>query len=513
VIRVVVFLALLALLAFGAAWIADRPGDVVVTWQGWRLETSVTVAAIALAAIVLFAVLFWSFVRFILRMPDLVSYFLRERRRARGWRAITSGLIAVGTGNAALAQRAAAEAHRLAADEPLALLLAAQAAQLSGESERAETQFRAMLANPGTRLLGLRGLYVEARRRNDVGGARALAEEAARSNPALPWANEAVLEFQCLHGDWTAALETVERAGQARAIDKATARRWRAVLLTAEAMVQEERNPATARAHAIEAVGLAPDLVPAAALAGRLLGAEGKLRRAAKYVETAWRAGPHPDLAEVYGDLRPGDSARDRLKRVKKLAAKASGHLESALAVARAAMEANDFKQAHAALEPHLVEPTQRVCLLMSEIEASEHADHGKAREWTARALRAKRDPAWVADGFVSERWLPASPTTGRIDAFVWAVPPPAIAGPVLEQAVEAVIAIPAAQPEAVPLAPAASGPEPLVPRREPERRAVRDGTEPVVAEPPLPDDPGPEPDGEPQRRRSLFDWLAGPTP
>lgn len=504
--RVVAFLLLLVLLAFGAAWVADRPGDVVVTWQGWRLETSVTVAAIALAAIVVFAVLFWSFVRFVLRTPDLVSYFLRERRRARGWRAITSGLIAVGTGNAALAHRSAMEARRLAADEPLALLLAAQAAQLGGESERAEVEFRAMLGFPDTRLLGLRGLYVEARRRNDPAGARALAEEAARDNPALPWASEAVLEFQCLGGDWPAALETVERAGQARAIDKITARRWRAVLLTAEAMAEEERNPAKAREDAIEAAGLAPNLVPAAALAGRLLGAAGKLRRAAKYVEAAWRASPHPDLAEVYADLRPGDSARDRLKRVKKLAAKAPGNLESALAVARAAMEASDFKQARAAIEPHLIEPTQRVCLLMSEIEAGE--DHGKAREWTARALRARRDPAWVADGFVSERWLPASPATGRIDAFVWAVPPPAVAGPVLEQAAEAVIAIPAPKPEAVPLAPAAGAPEPLVSRREPARGAA----EPVVAEPPIPDDPGPEPEAEAPRKRSLFDWLAGPT-
>ena len=174
-------------------------------------------------------------------------------------------------------------------------------------------------------------------------------------------------------------------------------------------------------------------------------------------------------------------------------------------------MEASDFKQARAAMEPYLIEPTQRACLLMSEIEASEPGDHGKAREWTARALRARRDPAWVADGFVSERWLPASPATGRIDAFVWAAPPPAISGPVLEQAAEGVIAIPAARPEVVPLAPAASVPEPLVPRRT-EPASMREAAEPVVAEPPIPDDPGPEPEAQSPRKRSLFDWLAGPT-
>ncbi len=44
-----------------------------------------------------------------------------------------------------------------------------------------------------------------------------------------------------------------------------------------------------------------------------------------------------------------------------------------------------------------------------------------------ARRPRAARDPAWVAEGFVSERWLPMSPVTGRLDAFFLKEPPQAI--------------------------------------------------------------------------------------
>ena len=33
-IRVVFFLIVVGVLALGAAWLADRPGDVVVIWQG-----------------------------------------------------------------------------------------------------------------------------------------------------------------------------------------------------------------------------------------------------------------------------------------------------------------------------------------------------------------------------------------------------------------------------------------------------------------------------------------------
>ncbi len=43
-------------------------------------------------------------------------------------------------------------------------------------------------------------------------------------------------------------------------------------------------------------------------------------------------------------------------------------------------------------------------------------------REWLARAARAPRDKAWVADGVISDRWSPVSPS-GTLDAFVWRTP------------------------------------------------------------------------------------------
>src|SRR6185295_17291691 len=45
------------------------------------------------------------------------------------------------------------------------------------------------------------------------------------------------------------------------------------------------------------------------------------------------------------------------------------------------------------------------------------------AREWMTRALHGRRDPAWTADGYVSDRWLPVSPVTHRLDAFAWKDP------------------------------------------------------------------------------------------
>ena len=120
-IRVLIYLVIVALLAFGAVWLAERPGDVVITWQGERVETSVMVLMAAAAAVAVAAVLLWSIARAIVRSPDAVSRFLRNRRGVRAYQAVSQGLIAVGSGDARAAKWFTAEAKRIAPSEPLLL--------------------------------------------------------------------------------------------------------------------------------------------------------------------------------------------------------------------------------------------------------------------------------------------------------------------------------------------------------------------------------------------------------
>ena len=143
---------------------------------------------------------------------------------------------------------------------------------------------------------------------------------------------------------------------------------------------------------------------------------------------------------------------------------------------------------ARQALAPLCAEPTQRVAMLMAELEELEHGDVGRAREWMARALRAPRDPVWTADGIVSEHWLPASPVTGRIDAFEWKVPvaelPARDAGAerVSPSAIEArpvPTASAAREPSVAP--PAGPAPPPAAERSEQQRAGSGDGRAPAT--------------------------------
>lgn len=424
-IRVLIFFAIILLVAFGASWLADHPGTVLVTFAGQEYQASTLTGFAVLVAAAAALILVWTLLRFIFRIPSLMSVAAAARKRQRGYHALSRGMVAVGSGDAETARRHAVEATRLLKGEPMALLLQAQAAQLSGDRKQAESTFAAMLSHPDTRVLALRGLHMEALRHGDPVSALAHAEEAQKI-ATLPWAAQTVLQSRAEAGDWAGALKSVERNAGARITDRPTANRQRAVLLTAMARDAEERNPEEALAFARDALKLAPALVPAASLAGRLLARKGDIKRAARTIEIAYAETPHPELAEAYLHLRHGDSASDRLERAETLARCApSDAPESHLTIARAALDARDFAAARAAMGPlvEVARPTRRACLAMADIEEAEHGETGALFEWLHRASRAARDPTWIADGVASSTWAPQSPVSGKLDAFAWETP------------------------------------------------------------------------------------------
>ena len=125
-IRLLLFLAALALAAYGLSLLAENPGEVALTWGGVEYDVSLMVAlgvVAGLAALLAFA---WGVVRFVFRLPSLVSLAARARRREKGYAALSRGMVAVGSGDAHAANRHADEARKYLGDEPLTKLLRAR---------------------------------------------------------------------------------------------------------------------------------------------------------------------------------------------------------------------------------------------------------------------------------------------------------------------------------------------------------------------------------------------------
>jgi HemY protein len=423
-LRLAVFLIVIVAAAAGLAWLADRPGELLINWQGREIKTTVFHAIVILAILIGLSILVWSSARSVWQSPASIGNFFNRRREKRGLEALSSGMIAIGAGDKSLATRYAIQARKTLPNEPMTHLLRAQAARLVGDQTTARRIFEGMLSSPDTEQLGLRGLFLEAEKEAEPEAAKQFAERALKLNPKLAWPVDALLGIQCKQRDWVGALETLAIAKKNGHLEKTSADRKRAVLLTARAQACEESDPQRSMSLALEAHGLAADLIPAAAIAGRLLAARGSTPKAVKVIAKTWKKAPHPDLAIAYAYARLGDSPKDRLDRVSKLAAMAPNMIESPIALANAAIEARDFETARKALEPLTADNrlTQRVCTLMARVEG-ETGNAGGVREWLARAINAPRDPAWTADGFVADDWAAVSPVTGALDAFQWRVP------------------------------------------------------------------------------------------
>lgn len=523
-IRILLFLILVFLLGLGFSWLADRPGDMVVTFDGYQYQVSLMVAAVAVVGVVAAVMILWWLVKALWTSPYMISRYFRVRRRDRGYQALSTGMIAAGAGDGALARRKAKEAAKLirSDQEPLIALLDAQASLLEGDHATARRKFEAMLDDPEMRLLGLRGLYLEAERLGDRNAARHYAGRAAAAAPQLAWAAESTLEERVQRGDWDGALKLVEAQKATRQIEKEAADRRRAVLLTAKADAIFDTDPAAARAAALEANRLQPHFAPAAAVAARALFRQGDTRKGTKILEASWKAEPHPDIAELYVHARPGDAVQDRLSRAGKLLELKRNNAEASLAVARAALEAHDFATARREAEAAVrIDRREGAYLLLADIEEAETGDQGKVRQLLARAVRAPRDPAWVADGVVSERWAPISPVTGRLDAFEWRAPPERL-GRLIDQGDEGraeapALAAPAPGPSAdpsdtsrTPVEPPAAPAEIVEPARQSPSPAPVPAAPAAVAEappqaPPLPDDPGVDPEDDAEKPAGRF--------
>ncbi|TPK60952.1 heme biosynthesis protein HemY [Mesorhizobium sp. B2-4-19] len=529
-IRLLAFLIVVFALGLGFAWLADRPGDMVVTFNGYQYQVSLMVAAVAVVAVVAAVMILWWLIRSLWNSPYTISRYFRVRRRDRGYQALSTGMIAAGAGDGALARKKTKEAAKLirSDQEPLIHLLEAQASLLEGDHEGARQKFESMLDDPEMRLLGLRGLYLEAERLGDRNAARHYAGRAAAVAPQLAWAAESTLEELTARGDWDGALKLVDAQKATRQIERDAANRRRAVLLTAKAQSLADSDPNAARGAALEANKLLPDFAPAAVAAAAALFKQNDVRKGSKILETAWRAEPHPEIAELYTHARPGDAVLDRLNRAKKLQEMKRNHAESSMTVARAALDAQDLATARSEAEAAIrMDRREGAYLLLADIEEAETGDQGKVRQLLSKAVRAPRDPAWVADGVVSERWAPVSPVTGRLDAFEWRAPMERLGQLIdgrddaLETAVPVIEALakPASEKPVEAIEPATAGSEttgkgtdrsedqvtPVTAAAFAAVPADAEGVEPAEELARLPDDPGVDPDEEAEKSPRRF--------
>ena len=432
-IRALIFFAKVAIVVFIAVWLANRPGDLVLQWYGWQVQTSVAILILFIVVVAGLSAIGWRMWGRVLGMPRGFKRGRSDRRMRKGYQALTQGMVAVAAGEPDEARRHARRADSLLEEPPLTMLLSAQAAQLNGDEQAAKRYFSRMLEDDDTRFLGLRGLLRQAEREGDLKGALEYARQAYDIRPQTPWVLNSLFDLSLKAGELERALDAVEESRKRNLIDRETARRRRAVILTELARrSQAEGKASFARDYAKEALDLAPGLVPAVRVYARLLIEQDRGRAAAKAIEKAWAHQPHPELVDLYLQARPAKTPKDRYARVKRLAEKAPGHRESELALGRAALQAEQWADAKRHLEnAGGQQPSEEVCRELAELAERQNDDREAARGWLRKATEAPADPAWLCTtcGAMADDWQAVCGHCGTFDSFAWQTPARAGAG------------------------------------------------------------------------------------
>lgn len=433
-LKTLVFVALIALMAFGGGILMETAGGVQITVAGTEYTFGALQSVIALMVLV---GLVWVFLKLVsllvatlkfLNGDDtaLSRYFDKGRER-KGYQALADGLMAIASGEGRLAMAKAARAEKFLQKPELTDLLTAQAAELSGDTKKAAEVYKRLISNQATRFVGVRGIMKQKLSEGDTETALKLAEKAIAMRPKHEEVQDTLLRLQAQAQDWAGARSTLATKLKTGTLPRDVFKRRDAVLaLSAAGAIVAEGATLQQQEQAIEANRLSPDLVPAAAMASRAHIAKGKKRNAAQVLKKAWGAQPHPDLAHAFAEIEPEETAQQRVSRFAQLAKLQPQHDETKLVMAELHIVAEDFPEARRVLGDLFERaPDARALTLMAAIERGEGASDAVVQGWLARALNAPRGPQWICDSchHIHAHWAPVCEHCSSFDTMTWTTP------------------------------------------------------------------------------------------
>ena len=433
--KVLLFIALVAALAFGVQSLLAISGEVQVRFAGeeYLLSPLLVIFGLLLLGLALWVVfklagLLVGAFRWIAGEDDnAFSRYGARKREQKGYEALSDSLIALASGEAREATSKAQTAEKYLKRPEITDVVVAQAAAAAGDRARAEEAYKRLVKNDRTRFVGVRGLMQQRLEAGDTDTAEKLAEKAFALKPRHVETQDILLGMQARAENWEGARRVLTAKLKSGALPKDVYKRREAVLTLADARARLARGEAQeARAEALEANRLSPELVPAAVLAARMHVEAGDKRRATKALKAAWQKSHHPDLAAAFAAIEPDETPDARIKRFGPFLKLDPDAPETRLLEAELHLAAEDFPGARRALgklaETH---PTARSLSLMAAIERGEGAPEAVVRGWLAKALGASRGPQWVCDncGTVHADWVPVCTSCEAFDTLAWTEP------------------------------------------------------------------------------------------
>lgn len=414
------FLGVLAVAAV-SAWLADHPGAVSIEFQAYEIDTSFAALTLLLVLLAgLTGVSVW-FVGWLRRDMPLFGSNQVIKRQSRGFKLLNQSLVALSSGDHARARTLVEQAEVLLPPQPMVHLIAAEAATRAGDHTAASKRYAALEDTDDARLLGLRGLLVEARRTGHDSEALRIARVAFEENRRSPWVLKTLFALEVAAGNWREAEAALDKVAGEKLLEPDVVARHRGALLYAEATEQRLKGEkAAARKGLKKAISTRPDFMPAVVSLARLELADGGKAKASKIISDAWAKSPHPALAGAFKELDTAESATDWLNRVRALIKPAAADPQSKLILVDAMMDAGDYDAVKPVLDGLLDEAPSRAAWQYRLALAHVLKEDPDPIETALK--HAVDDARWACGtcAHMPSGWSPLCPSCGSFDTLVW---------------------------------------------------------------------------------------------
>ena len=165
-IKILLFVAVVAALTVGAGYVMENGPSVVVSITGYKevelgplqaVLVAMTVVGLLYVAFKLISLLY-AFLKFLLGDETALSRYFDRNRERRGYKAVTEALMALAAGEGRQALTKAAKAEKLLEAPQVTNVITAQAAEMLGDRRLAEESYKKLLQDDATRFVGIRGI-------------------------------------------------------------------------------------------------------------------------------------------------------------------------------------------------------------------------------------------------------------------------------------------------------------------------------------------------------------------
>ena len=410
----------LTCISITAAWIAENPGNVTMTWFDYRIDTSF--AFVLLLTVLCSATLaaLYIILHRLTRAPISFTRHRSARQQQKGLTELTHSIVALAAADTHAAELHTRKAEKLLGRTPLTLLLSAQVARTQGDDARTQTLLEQMLDHKETEYLAARYLSEAASKHQQLPKAREMAQRAHALNPQ---GMEALLSLHIRLKEWQQADIAINKGLRKGQITRAQLHRYKGLVFAQHAIdLMEQGHSEAALAIARQAAKQLPSALPIIAILSRCYIGNGQAAKAINLILPAWKKQPSTLLAEIFREATAHLPKEKRIKLARKLANTNPSTYATHFMLAQTYSIAGQWANARTELAKALTQAeTSQACKLMAEIEMGEYNDYDAQSRWLNRSANAT-DALWICSdcGHATRNWDTHCPSCHHFDTLEW---------------------------------------------------------------------------------------------